>query len=102
MDFPPDTQREELLLENSSEATPQEVVASSSVPMVPNDNISILRRSTKASQSHERYGLLVIGQLHNDPKTCEEAMSDIDSENWLEAMRSEMDFMISNKDGRPI
>ncbi|KAL0373403.1 UNVERIFIED_CONTAM: hypothetical protein Sradi_3256000 [Sesamum radiatum] len=55
--FPADTQREELLLEESS----------------------------------------LTGQLDNDPKTYGEAMSDIDSEKWIEAMKSEMDSISSNK-----
>ncbi|KAK4397684.1 hypothetical protein Sango_1243900 [Sesamum angolense] len=37
------------------------------------------------------------GQLDNDPKTYEEAMSDIDSGKWLEAMKSEIDSMSSNQ-----
>ncbi|KAL0288572.1 UNVERIFIED_CONTAM: hypothetical protein Sradi_7094700 [Sesamum radiatum] len=36
-------------------------------------------------------------QLDNDPKTCGEAMSDIDSDKWLEAMKFEMDSMGSNQ-----
>ncbi|KAL0448964.1 UNVERIFIED_CONTAM: hypothetical protein Slati_1452800 [Sesamum latifolium] len=69
--LPSDTRRKELLLEESSEATPQAVVASSSVPVTPSENIPILRRSTTVSQPPERYGLLVTGQLDNDPKTYE-------------------------------
>ncbi|KAL0445170.1 UNVERIFIED_CONTAM: hypothetical protein Slati_2239700 [Sesamum latifolium] len=36
-------------------------------------------------------------QLDNNPKTYGEAMSDIDSKKWIEAMKSEMDSMSSNK-----
>ncbi|KAL0319630.1 UNVERIFIED_CONTAM: Retrovirus-related Pol polyprotein from transposon RE2 [Sesamum radiatum] len=36
-------------------------------------------------------------QLDNNPKTYGEAMSDIDSDKWLEAMKSEMDSMGSNQ-----
>ncbi|KAL0288332.1 UNVERIFIED_CONTAM: Retrovirus-related Pol polyprotein from transposon RE2 [Sesamum radiatum] len=36
-------------------------------------------------------------QLDNDPKTYGEAMSDIDSDKWLEAMKSKMDSMGSNQ-----
>ncbi|KAL0427934.1 UNVERIFIED_CONTAM: Retrovirus-related Pol polyprotein from transposon RE2 [Sesamum latifolium] len=36
-------------------------------------------------------------QLDNDPKTYGEAMSDIDSDKWFEAMKSEMDSMGSNQ-----
>ncbi|KAL0418996.1 UNVERIFIED_CONTAM: Retrovirus-related Pol polyprotein from transposon TNT 1-94 [Sesamum radiatum] len=39
----------------------------------------------------------VTGQLDNDPKTYGEAMLDIDSGKWLEAMKSEMDSMSSNQ-----
>ncbi|KAL0355600.1 UNVERIFIED_CONTAM: Retrovirus-related Pol polyprotein from transposon TNT 1-94 [Sesamum radiatum] len=97
-DFPADTRREELLLEESSEATPQTDTVTSSAPIVPTNDIPILRRSTKVSQQPERYGFLgLTGQLDNDPKTCGEAMSDIDSKKWIEAMKSEMDSMSSNK-----
>ncbi|KAL0457883.1 UNVERIFIED_CONTAM: hypothetical protein Slati_0415500 [Sesamum latifolium] len=95
--FSLDTRREELLLEESTEATPQAAVVSSSVRVVPSENIPILRRSIRVSQPPERYGLLVTCQLDNDPKTYEDALSDIDSGKWLEAMRSEMDSMSSNK-----
>ncbi|KAL0352566.1 UNVERIFIED_CONTAM: Retrovirus-related Pol polyprotein from transposon TNT 1-94 [Sesamum calycinum] len=53
--------------------------------------------STRASQPPEIYDLLVIGRLDNDLKTYEEVMSDIDSRKWLEAMRSKMDSISSNK-----
>ena len=33
----------------------------------------------------------------DDPKTYDEATSDIDSEKWLEAMRSEIDSIHSNQ-----
>ncbi|KAL0434998.1 UNVERIFIED_CONTAM: hypothetical protein Sradi_0207700 [Sesamum radiatum] len=82
-------------VQKSSEATPQAAIASSSVPVVPNENIPILQRSTRVSQPLERYDLLVTGQLDNDLKTCE--MSYINLRKWLEAMRSEMDSMGSNK-----
>ncbi|KAL0284482.1 UNVERIFIED_CONTAM: Retrovirus-related Pol polyprotein from transposon RE2 [Sesamum radiatum] len=62
------------------------------------DSWSSLCRSTRVSQQPERYGFLgLIGQLDNDPKTYGEAMSDIDSKKWIEAMKSEMDSMSSNK-----
>ncbi|KAK4386119.1 Retrovirus-related Pol polyprotein from transposon RE2 [Sesamum angolense] len=41
--------------------------------------------------------LAVTSQLDNDPKTYREAMSDIDSGKWLEAMKSEMDSISSNQ-----
>ncbi|KAL0285248.1 UNVERIFIED_CONTAM: hypothetical protein Sradi_7178700 [Sesamum radiatum] len=46
----------------------------------------------------ERYGFVgLTSQLDNDPKTYREAMSDIDSDKWLEVMKSEMDLMGSNQ-----
>ncbi|KAL0387754.1 UNVERIFIED_CONTAM: hypothetical protein Sradi_2657200 [Sesamum radiatum] len=59
--------------------------------MVPSENSPILWRSTRVSQLPERYGLLLTDQLDNDLKT------DIDLGKWLEAMRSVMDSMSSNK-----
>ncbi|KAK4386138.1 Retrovirus-related Pol polyprotein from transposon RE1 [Sesamum angolense] len=56
------------------------------------------RRSARVPQPPERYGFLgVTGQLDNDPKTYREAISDIDSEKWLEVMKSKMDSMSSNE-----
>ncbi|KAL0313388.1 UNVERIFIED_CONTAM: Retrovirus-related Pol polyprotein from transposon RE1 [Sesamum radiatum] len=70
----------------------------SSAPIVPTNDIPVLRRSTRVSQQPERYGFLgLTGQLDNDPKTYGEAMSDIVLEKWIEAMKSEMDSMSSNK-----
>ncbi|KAK4407794.1 Retrovirus-related Pol polyprotein from transposon RE2 [Sesamum angolense] len=52
----------------------------------------------QSATTPERYGFLgVTGQLDNDPKTYGEAMSDIDSGKWLEAMKSKMDSMSSNQ-----
>ncbi|KAL0303346.1 UNVERIFIED_CONTAM: hypothetical protein Sradi_6202700 [Sesamum radiatum] len=82
----------------SSEATPQTDTVTSSAPIVPTNDITVLRRSTRVSQQPERYGFLELtGQLDNDPKTYGEAMSDINSEKWIEATKSEMDSMSSNK-----
>ncbi|KAL0329204.1 UNVERIFIED_CONTAM: Retrovirus-related Pol polyprotein from transposon RE2 [Sesamum radiatum] len=62
------------------------------------DSRSSLCRSTRVPQLPERYGFLgMTGQLENDPKTYGEAMSDINSGKWLEAMKSEMDSMSSNQ-----
>ncbi|KAL0285238.1 UNVERIFIED_CONTAM: Retrovirus-related Pol polyprotein from transposon TNT 1-94 [Sesamum radiatum] len=97
-DFLADTQREELLLEESSEATPQTDTVTSYAPIVPTNDIPVLRRSTRVSQQPERYGFLgLTGQFDNDPKSYGEAMSDIDSKKWIEAVKSEMDSMNSNK-----
>ncbi|KAL0444598.1 UNVERIFIED_CONTAM: hypothetical protein Slati_2182500 [Sesamum latifolium] len=45
-----------------------------------------------------RYGFVgLTSQLDNDPKTYGEAMSDIDSDKWPEAMKSKMNSMSSNQ-----
>ncbi|KAL0301981.1 UNVERIFIED_CONTAM: Retrovirus-related Pol polyprotein from transposon TNT 1-94 [Sesamum radiatum] len=73
--FPTDTRRDELLLEESSEA-PQSNAGTSSAPDVSTDNVPILRRSARVPQPPERYGYLgVIGQEDNDHKTYREAMT---------------------------
>ncbi|KAL0301612.1 UNVERIFIED_CONTAM: hypothetical protein Sradi_6438000 [Sesamum radiatum] len=90
-----DTRRDEMLLKESSKA-PQSNVGTSSAPTV-SDNVSILRRSARVPQP-PRYGFLgVTGQLDNDPRTYGEAILDIDSGKWFEAMKSEMDSMSSNQ-----
>ncbi|KAL0411001.1 UNVERIFIED_CONTAM: hypothetical protein Slati_3689800 [Sesamum latifolium] len=62
------------------------------------DSRSSLCRSTRESRIPERYGFVgLTSQLDNDPKTYGEAMSNIDSNKWLEAMKSEMDSMGSNQ-----
>ncbi|KAL0463268.1 UNVERIFIED_CONTAM: hypothetical protein Slati_0214400 [Sesamum latifolium] len=95
--FPADTRGDELLLEESSEA-PQSNAGTSSVPIASTDNVPILGRSARVPQPLERYGFLgVTSQLDTDPKTYGEAMSDIDLEKWLEAMKSEIDSMSSNQ-----
>ncbi|KAL0295873.1 UNVERIFIED_CONTAM: hypothetical protein Scaly_3084600 [Sesamum calycinum] len=73
--FSTDTQRDELLLEKSSEA-PESNAGTSSAPTISTDNVPILRRSARVPQPLERYGFLsVTGQLDNNPKTYREAMS---------------------------
>ncbi|KAL0420316.1 UNVERIFIED_CONTAM: Retrovirus-related Pol polyprotein from transposon TNT 1-94 [Sesamum latifolium] len=60
--------------------------------------IADVMRSTRESRVLERYGFVGLTyQLDNDPKTYGEAMSDIDSDKWLEAMKFEMDSMGSNQ-----
>ncbi|KAL0394340.1 UNVERIFIED_CONTAM: hypothetical protein Slati_4400200 [Sesamum latifolium] len=72
--------------------------ATSFEPMVSTDSVPVLRWSTRESRPPDRYGFLgLTSQLDNDPRTYGEAMSDIDSDKWLEAMRSEMDSMGSIK-----
>ncbi|KAK8572986.1 hypothetical protein V6N12_029026 [Hibiscus sabdariffa] len=62
-----------------------------------------LRRSTREHHEPERNGFLVTthGDVilvdHDEPKTYQEAVSNPDSEKWLEAMRSEMDSMSDNQ-----
>ncbi|KAL0445956.1 UNVERIFIED_CONTAM: Retrovirus-related Pol polyprotein from transposon TNT 1-94, partial [Sesamum latifolium] len=54
--------------------------------------------STRESRVPERYGFVgLTSQLDKDPKTYGEAMSDIDSDKWLEAMKFKMDSMGSNQ-----
>ncbi|KAL0462767.1 UNVERIFIED_CONTAM: hypothetical protein Slati_0164300 [Sesamum latifolium] len=81
--FPADTRQDELLLEESSEA-PQSNAGTSTAPVASTDNVPVLRRSARVPQPPERFGFPgVTGQLDSDPKTYEEAMSNIDSEKWL-------------------
>ncbi|KAL0292824.1 UNVERIFIED_CONTAM: Retrovirus-related Pol polyprotein from transposon TNT 1-94 [Sesamum angustifolium] len=96
--FPTDTRRDELLLEEISKAT-QSNAGTLFIPTVSTYNVLILHRSARVPQPPERYGFFlgVTSQLDNNPKTYREAMSDIDSEKWLEAMKSEMDSMSSNQ-----
>ncbi|KAL0295193.1 UNVERIFIED_CONTAM: Retrovirus-related Pol polyprotein from transposon TNT 1-94 [Sesamum radiatum] len=95
--FPSDNQRDEVLIEESSGKPPDDSTATFE-PTVQTDGVPILRRSTRESRVPERYGFVgLTSQLDNDPKTYGEAMSDIDSDKWLEAMKSEMDSMGSNK-----
>ncbi|KAL0455001.1 UNVERIFIED_CONTAM: hypothetical protein Slati_0839300 [Sesamum latifolium] len=89
--FPSDNRRDEVLLEESSKV-PQHDGTTSLEPPVLTDSIPILRRSTRESRVPERYGFVgLTSQLDNDPRTYGEAMSDIDSDKWLEAIKSEMD-----------
>ncbi|KAK8618135.1 hypothetical protein V6N13_116006 [Hibiscus sabdariffa] len=59
--------------------------------------------STRERQEPERYGFLVTthGDVilvdQDEPKTYQEAVSSPDSEEWLEAMRFEMDSMSENQ-----
>ncbi|KAL4283207.1 hypothetical protein GQ457_16G018950 [Hibiscus cannabinus] len=62
-----------------------------------------LRRSTRERYEPERYGFLVTTHGYvilvdqDEPKNYQEAVASPDSENWLEAMRSEMDSMSENQ-----
>ncbi|KAL0394621.1 UNVERIFIED_CONTAM: Retrovirus-related Pol polyprotein from transposon TNT 1-94 [Sesamum latifolium] len=96
-DFPSDNRRDEVLIEESS-GEPQLDSTKSFEPTVHTDSVPVLRRSTRESRVPERYGFIgLTSQLDNDPKTYGEAMSDIDSDKWLEAMKSEMDSMMDVK-----
>ncbi|KAL0301942.1 UNVERIFIED_CONTAM: hypothetical protein Sradi_6471000 [Sesamum radiatum] len=92
-----DSRRDEVLLEESSEA-PQQNNATSFKPLVPIYGVPVLHKSTGESRPPERYGFVgLTSKLDNDPRTYEEVMSDIDSDKWLEAMKSKMDSMCSNQ-----
>ncbi|KAL0455142.1 UNVERIFIED_CONTAM: hypothetical protein Slati_0853400 [Sesamum latifolium] len=61
-------------------------------------SVPVLRRSIRESRVPERYGFVgLTNKLDNNPKTYGEAMSDIDSDKWLEAMKSEMESTGSNQ-----
>ncbi|KAL0361591.1 UNVERIFIED_CONTAM: hypothetical protein Sradi_3843600 [Sesamum radiatum] len=95
--FSSDNRRDEVLIDESSEE-PQHDNTTSFEPPVHTNGVPILRRSTRESRVPERYGFIVLtSQLDNDAKTYGEAMSDINSDKWLEAMKFEMDSMGSNQ-----
>ncbi|KAL0437750.1 UNVERIFIED_CONTAM: hypothetical protein Sradi_0482900 [Sesamum radiatum] len=95
--FPSDNPRDEVLIEESR-GEPQHDSTTSFEPAVHTDSAPVLCRSTRKSRVPERYGFVgLTSQLGNDPKTYEEAMSDIDSDKWLKAMKSKMDSMGSNQ-----
>ncbi|KAK8691128.1 hypothetical protein V6N13_074647 [Hibiscus sabdariffa] len=62
-----------------------------------------MRRSIRERHEPERYGFLITthGDVilvdQDEPKTYQEAMSSLDYEKWLEAMRSEKDSMSENQ-----
>ncbi|KAL0434592.1 UNVERIFIED_CONTAM: hypothetical protein Sradi_0167100 [Sesamum radiatum] len=95
--FPLDSRHNEVLIEESNEE-PHRDTTTSFEPTVHTDSVPVLRRSTRESRVPDRYGFVgLTSQLDNDPKTYGEAMSDIDSDKWLEAMKSEMDSIGSNQ-----
>ncbi|KAL0448736.1 UNVERIFIED_CONTAM: hypothetical protein Slati_1430000 [Sesamum latifolium] len=88
--FPSDSRRDEVLIEESSEEFQHESTISFE-PTVHTNSVPVLCRSTRESRVPERYGFVgLISQLDNDPKTYGEAMSDIDLDKWLVAMKSEI------------
>ncbi|KAL0463034.1 UNVERIFIED_CONTAM: hypothetical protein Slati_0191000 [Sesamum latifolium] len=83
--FPSDSRHDEVLIDESS-GEPQHDNTTSFEPTVHTDGVPVLRRSTRESRIPERYGFVgLTSQLDNDPKTYGEAMSDIDSDKWLES-----------------
>ncbi|KAL0361396.1 UNVERIFIED_CONTAM: Transposon Ty2-B Gag-Pol polyprotein [Sesamum radiatum] len=95
--FPSDSGHDEVLIEESSEK-PQHDSTISFEPTVHTDSVTVLRRSTRESRIPDRYGFVgLTSQLDNDPKTYGEAMSDIDSDKWLEATKFEMDLIGLNQ-----
>ncbi|KAL0284522.1 UNVERIFIED_CONTAM: Retrovirus-related Pol polyprotein from transposon TNT 1-94 [Sesamum radiatum] len=95
--FLSDNRRDEVLIEESS-GEPHHESTTSFELTVHSDGIPVLRRSTRESRVPERYGFVgLTSQLDNDPKTYREAMSDIDSDKWLEAIKFEMNSMGSNQ-----
>ncbi|KAL0455767.1 UNVERIFIED_CONTAM: hypothetical protein Slati_0915900 [Sesamum latifolium] len=95
--FSSDSRCDEVLIEESSGERHHESTTSFE-PTIHTDGVPVLRRPTRKSRVPERYGFVgLTSQLDNDPKTYGEAMSDIDSDKWLEAMKSEMDSMGSNQ-----
>ncbi|KAL2223934.1 UNVERIFIED_CONTAM: hypothetical protein Sindi_3130300, partial [Sesamum indicum] len=87
---------DEELLEDSYEI-PFQDNATPSVPTNPSVRALVLCRSTRISQRPDRYEFLSLSsQLDGDP-TYREAMYDINSDKWLEAMKSEMDSIVRIK-----
>ena len=93
-DYILDTHRQEVVLDEESSG------AVGDVPQVPGSDQ--LRRSTRASRPPVHYGydqdsyLVEALTSEEDPVTYAEAMLDIDSQKWVEAMRAEMDSMETN------
>ena len=77
------------LMEPEQDAT-QDVVST------PEPSIQGLHRLTRVHLDLEKYGFLIM--THGDVLyTYEDAMSDIDFEKWLNAMKFEMDSMYTNQ-----
>ncbi|KAL0451368.1 UNVERIFIED_CONTAM: hypothetical protein Slati_1114900 [Sesamum latifolium] len=91
--------RDEVLIEESS-GEPHHDSTTSFEPTVHTDSVPVLRRSTRESRIPERYGFVgLTSQLDNDPKTYGEAISDIDSDKWLEAMKLKWTRWVQTKFG---
>ncbi|KZV17127.1 hypothetical protein F511_22245 [Dorcoceras hygrometricum] len=81
---------------------PIEVPSESPAPPEPVPEMVAPRTSERVHRAPERYGfLLEDGQgdqvVGSDPRTFKEAISDADSNLWLEAMQSEFDSMHANQ-----
>ncbi|KAL2228459.1 UNVERIFIED_CONTAM: hypothetical protein Sindi_1825600, partial [Sesamum indicum] len=77
---------DEELLEESSEI-PHQDSATPSVPLVPSNSALVFYRSTRISQHPNRYEFLgLTSKLDGDLTTYREAMHNIDSDKWLQAM----------------
>ncbi|KAL0361245.1 UNVERIFIED_CONTAM: hypothetical protein Sradi_3809000 [Sesamum radiatum] len=94
LNIAPSNQHDEVLIEESNEE-PHHDTTTLFEPTVHTDSVLVLRRSTRESRVPDRYGF--VGLTSQLDKTYEEAMSDIDSDKWLEAMKSEMDSMGPNQ-----
>ena len=74
----------------------QEVVEQEPITQVP-------RRSGWIRQEPERYGFIITDKQdimiinHDEPTFYQEAMESPNPDNWLEAMKFEMDFMYENQ-----
>ena len=66
----------------------------------PEEDTTVLRRSTRMRTTPELYGNPVMNVMvvdNDDPATYDEAMMGSDSNKWLEAMKSEMESMYENQ-----
>ncbi|KZV22848.1 hypothetical protein F511_19440 [Dorcoceras hygrometricum] len=81
---------------------PTEVPSESLAPTEPVPEMVAPRRSERVPRAPERYGFLLEDDqgdqvVGSDPRTFKEAISDADSNLWLEAMQSEFDSMHANQ-----
>ncbi|KAL0373974.1 UNVERIFIED_CONTAM: hypothetical protein Sradi_3313100 [Sesamum radiatum] len=95
--FLSDSRRDEVFIEESNEE-PHHDNTTSFEPNVHTDGVPVLNRLTRESRVPEKYEFVgLTSQLDNDPKTYGEAISDIDTDKCLEAMKSKMNSMGSNQ-----
>ncbi|PPZ05609.1 hypothetical protein C5P41_24865, partial [Escherichia coli] len=98
----------ELELENSDQPTDQMDIDPSSQPIpVDETSTAVPRRTTRVSHPPVRYGFLHEEEQElstheevdhgDDPLTYEEAISDVYSSKWIDAMKSEIDSMYKNQ-----